>query len=316
MFVKKTERCPQGKRITMANRVWVELQKHIDKVKAAREDGRQLKLQLFAEKYLILEKFHANGLWYIGVHDLSPAGTIIPFTGLNFDDSEWEMLVNNIKNINTMLRGSEDGKGKKRNVDGKAVSNEIMMFKWKWLLGKKKLAESVIGFYSEDDCKRDAERFTPILGTDYTSEKSPTLVCDKFWGPPPDKFLLMRQVYVYMLAKFIQEIARANCDGCKDGSGSQERHMVVGGCLDEGIDHTKEYYEQSKNKCTPALLVSVFDAVRRQIGAEPLTARVIAEAAITYLSDTYCISLMASPTDRSYININMLLDSLVDIVSA
>lgn len=300
--------------MTLANRVWLELQKHIDKVKAARADGRELKLQLLGEKYLILEKFHANGLWYTGVHDLSPGGTIIPFTGLNFDDSEWEMLVNNVTNINTMLRIG-DVKGKKRNIEGKVTNKEIMMYKWRWVLGKKKLVDSPVGFFSEDDCKKDADRFTPVLGTDYNGEKTPSLICDKIWGSPPDKFLLMRQIYVYMLVKFVQEIARANCDGCKTGSGSQERHMGVGGCLDESVDHTKEYYERAKGKCTPTLLLSIFEALRRQIGAEPVLGYDIAEAAIRYLSDDTCVSLMASLTDRSYININMLLDSVVDVVS-
>lgn len=309
MFVKRSERYPSGKTVTLSSRLWVELQKHIDKVKSAREDGRELKLQLYADKYLICEKFHANGLWYIGIHDMSPAGNIIPFTGLNFDESEWGMLMNNVVNINTLLSTAE-GKGKKRNAEGKVLNKEVLMYKWKWVLGKKKIVESAVGFFSEGDCKTDAERNTPVMGTDYNGDKVPNLVCEKFWGPPPDKYLLMRQVYVYLLSKFIQQYIRANCDGCKVVSGAQDQHMGPAGCLNESFDHTREYYVRAKNRCTPVLMVSAFEKFRRHIGAAPLDGQVIAEAAVNYLGVDTCMTLMATPNDRSYVNVNMLLDAI------
>ena len=55
------------------------MQKHFDKVKQAKIDGKGLRLELIGTKHLTLEKFQGNGIWYTGVHDLTPCGTIIPF---------------------------------------------------------------------------------------------------------------------------------------------------------------------------------------------------------------------------------------------
>ena len=57
--------------------------KHLDKVEQAKTDGKNLRLELNGSKHLTLEKFSGNGIWYTGVHDLTPSGTIIPLSGLN-----------------------------------------------------------------------------------------------------------------------------------------------------------------------------------------------------------------------------------------
>ena len=169
-----------------------------------------------------------------------------------------------------------------------------------------------MGFFQRKIVRR--MQISPVAGTDFNKDKVPTLTCEKFWGPPPDKYFLMKQIYAYLLSKFVQEIARGNCDGCKIESGSQTDHMGVQGCLNEEINHTREYYGQAKSKCTPSLMLTVFETFRRHIGATPIKAEIIAEAAINFLSDDFLISVMASPIDRSYIHINMLLDSVVDVV--
>ena len=79
------------------------MQTHFDKVKQAKLDGNNLQLQLMGAKHLTLEKFAANGIWYTGVHDLSPMGTIIPMSGLNFDEKEWDKLMELVGDINSDL---------------------------------------------------------------------------------------------------------------------------------------------------------------------------------------------------------------------
>lgn len=305
MFVKKTERCPQGKRITLSSKIWNEMQKHIGKVKEAKSEGRDLRLQLLGDKHLTLEKFAANGLWYTGVHDISPAGTIVPFTGLNFDDNEWDVLIGNANNINSLLSIPE--KGKKRSSDGKVVG-EVLMYKWKWMLGKKKLSESSVGFFSEEDCRRNADKFIPTAGIDYNGEKTPTVAVEKFWGSAPDKFLHMRQVYVFLLNRYLQELSQSNCDGCRVGASSQIEHMGQGGCLSEDEGQKSEYMVSARDKITPSLMATIFDTSRRQIGATPVFSLLLAEALLAYLSETVCVQVLKDPGNINYVNINMLLD--------
>lgn len=313
MFVKITERCPQGKRITISSKIWQELQKHISKVQQAKSEGKGLRVQLLGDKHLILEKFPANGIWYTGVHDVSPAGTIVPLTGLNFDEVEWEVLMGHMPAINSSLNVTTEVKGKKRSSDGR-VLGEVLMYKWKWMLGKKKLSESSAAFFSEADCKRNADRYIPTPGTDYVGEKMPTVLLEKVWASPPDKFLHMRQIYVYLLARFLREVAQSYCDGCKVAASSQIDHMGLGGCLAEDVNQKAEYIVMAKSKITASLMLTMFEASRRQIGATPIFVQLIAEAVLAYLSDDRCIEIMKDPGNVKYVHIDMMLETVGETV--
>lgn len=311
MFSKQTERCPLGKKITLTSKIWLELLNNVEKVKEARGEEKELRLHLVGDKHLILEKFTANGLWYVGVHDLTAAGSIIPFSGLNFDDKEWEMLLSNADTINALLNVN-DTRGFKRTIDGKEVERgQIIMYKWKWIQGKKKLSESKPVFFIEDDCKKNAKSHEPVHGSDYTGDKVPSLVIEKVPASPPCKMLLMRQVYICILRGMMRNVIQENCEGCKVASGSQVDHMGHKGCLNEEFNYNVEYCESVRDKVQTGVMVMLFDAARKEMRATPLFVRLLAEAVQHFMSNEQCIDLMSNPKSKDKY-LNLFLDSLYE----
>ena len=311
MFNKQTERSPLGKKITLTSKVWLEVLRNVDKIKEARQEEREMRLHLVGDKHLILEKFAANGLWYVGVHDLTSAGTIIPFSGLNFDDKEWEMLMSNSEVINSMLNVTES-RGLKRTVDGKEVQQgEIVMYKWKWIVGKKKVSESKPVFYTEGDCKKNGNSHEPVHGTDYAGDKVPNLVIEKVTAAPPCKMLLMRQVYICILRALIHAVIQENCEGCKVASGSQIDHMGSKGCLNEEFNYNAEFCDLVREKVKTGTMVMLFDAARKEMRATPLFVRLLAEAVQHFMSNEQCTDLMTNPKSKDKY-LNLFLDSLYE----
>ena len=155
LFTKTNLRNPRGKKISISATIWKELLKHVDKVEQAKTDGKSLRLELQGSKHLTLEKFSGNGIWYTGVHDLTPSGTIIPLSGLNFDEEEWSKLMEYKDEISQNL-DAESSQGVKWDNSGNQVNRDVLMYRWKWIVGKKKTVEGKFCFYSEEDCNVDA----------------------------------------------------------------------------------------------------------------------------------------------------------------
>ena len=149
-------RNPWGKKISISSTIWKEILKHTDKVDQAKLDGKSLRLELQGAKHLTLEKFSGNGIWYTGIHNLTPSGTIIPLSGLNFDEDEWKKLMEYKDDITESLVSELHNKGVKRDNSGQEVNRDVLMYRWKWVVGKKKAVEGEFYFFSEEDCRMDA----------------------------------------------------------------------------------------------------------------------------------------------------------------
>ena len=188
--------------------VWSEMQKHFQKIEQAISDGKELKLELLAAKHLILNKFYLNGLWYIGVHDLTPSGTIISMSGMNFEQEEWNKLVASADDINSSLKGDNpEYSAVKRDSNGKEVVHDILMYRWSWCVGKKKISESDVFFFTEEDCCEDGLMNKP-------NKEKAAITVETVWGPPPPKYVHMHLVFMCLLKNHIQSLVRQNCQGC------------------------------------------------------------------------------------------------------
>ena len=252
------------------------MQKHFDKVHQAKIDGKSLRLELIGSKHLILEKFAANGIWYTGVHDLTPCGTIIPSSGLNFDEEEWNQLMEFQGKINDILNAeNSEAHGTKRDVTGKEVTRDVLMYRWKWVMGKKKAIEGEAPLFSEEDCRVDAMIQKP-------EGDKVNLVIEKVWGLPPPKYLHMHEVFLHLVKKFVREITKAKCSGCQSNSPSQKDHMG-GGCLDEEVDHLRIYCEEALKKVVKEDLMNLFDNSTKMIGTSSSHSDLYADMALFYM---------------------------------
>ena len=185
------------------------------------------------------------------------------------------------------------------------------MYKWKWIVGKKKLSESKPVFYSEEDCKRNGNSHEPVQGSDYTGEKVPSLVVEKVATTPPCKMLMMRQIYICLLRGMMRNVIQENCEGCKVASGSQVDHMGAKGCLNEEYNYNAEYCEVVRDKVQTGSMVMLFDAARKQMKATPLFVRLLAEAVQYFMSNEQCVDLMTNPRPKDKY-LNLFLDSLYE----
>ena len=259
--------------MSLSRAIWDEMQKHVEKVQQAKIDGKSLRLELFGSKHLTLEKFQGNGIWYTGIHDLTPCGSIVPLSGMNFDEEEWDQLMAYREQISDILKSGNQGT--KRDVTGKEITKDVLMYRWKWMSGKKKSVEGEAPLFSEEDCKIDAMTQKP------DGDKS-NLVIEKVWGPPPPKYLHMHEVYLHLVKKFIQELTKEKCAGCKVNSPSQKNHME-GGCLDEQVDHFTLNCAEALKKVIKQDLITLFVNSRKVIGACTSHADLYAEMAQFYM---------------------------------
>lgn len=310
LFTKKTERCPNGKKITLTTKIWTELLTKVDKVTEALARGDEAKFHLSGDKYLIVQKFMANGLWYVGVHDITPAGSVVPFSGLNFDTQEWDMLMGSRDEIDSYFM-SNPGKVLKRTVDGEQVGlGEIVMYSWKWFSGKKKLCESKVLFYNEETCRQDAMNQEPKGAAD--KKGAPTVVIEKVTTVPPCKMLHMKQVYLSLVKCMIRLISQEKCPGCKQACMSQVDHMGQDGCANEEVNHIAMYCSVACERVEISSMVTLFDTTRKQMGATPLFVRVLAEATKYYLTPDVCSELLSSKDDNPHtMNLDMFIDTKV-----
>ena len=278
MFVKTNARSPNGKKMSLSRHVWNKVQKHFNTVQQAINDGRDLQLELMGAKHLTVSKFDVNGLWYIGIHELTPAGTIIPLSGMNFTEEEWNKLVGFQGEIDAALEGSFTATSPvKRDHTGQEKVRDVLMYRWSWLVGKKKVSESDVYFFSEEDCREDAASHKP--------EKDKTnLVVEAVWGPPPLKHVHMHVVFMHIFRKLLDHRVREKCFRCINDKGSQSDHMGEGGCLSElDKDDLEKCYAEVAYLVKLEDLVTMFTNSRHEIGASSSYAEMYAEITQFYM---------------------------------
>ena len=291
MFTKTNLRNPRGKKISISATIWKEMLKHLDKVEQAKTDGKSLRLELNGSKHLTLEKFSGNGIWYTGVHDLTPSGTIIPLSGLNFDEAEWQKLMELKGEISEALE-VQSNQATKRDHSGNQVGRDVLMYRWKWVVSKKKAVVGELCFFSEEDCKVDASFNQP------PGEKN-SLLIEKVWGPPPAKCKHMQQVFLHLFCQRVEEVVKQKCEGCQVNSDSQKDHMGVSGCLDEDSDHASLFCSEALEKITKHDLISLFEKSRRNIGANSTYSEIYAEGVMFYMTPKYILEVNKLPGGKN-----------------
>ena len=290
LFTKTNLRNPRGKKISISSTIWREVLKHEEKVEQAKIDGKSLRLELLGSKHLTLEKFSGNGIWYTGIDDLTPCGTIIPLSGVNFDEDEWKKLMT-LKNDISESLALELTQGVKRDHSGKEINRDVLMYRWKWAMGKKKVVEGEFCLFSEEDCRIDASLNQP------TGEKN-TLSIEKVWGPPPSKNVDMQEVFLHLLHRKVEELVKEKCHGCQVKSDSQKDHMGLSGCINEEADHLSEFCGEAVDKILKHDLISLFEKSRRTIGANSSHSEIYAEGVMFYMTPKYALDVIHNSDDK------------------
>ena len=174
-------------------------------------------------------------------------GMVKPLTGVNLDEVEWSMLVENFPKVKELLKGKSVNLGKcKRSFD---YEESIQMYAAKWFLGDKPFNNGTTNlFYSEEEVGKAMATCKPVRGVNYPEddETEPDLWMEIVSRPPPDITMLMNLIMVNAVNQNILTLAKKYCEACQIDSDSQFDHCRLGNCLGETTNHVNVYYKEAK----------------------------------------------------------------------
>jgi hypothetical protein len=280
---------------------WEQLIAKKEMVNKAIEEDRSFLPMRVAGRYKVDYKFFFNK-WYIGFFEYTEHGTIIGESGFNFRKDEWVKMMDNEDKICQELGMVP----KKRDSEGNVKPDEIKMYKWKWMMGKKKLSESKLAFYSESACVEDSNFCEQKNVSDFHG-KEPTRVIEVVECSLPCFTLLMRQAYLYVLSDEVEKISHEKCIGCKNDAPGQEAHMMSGGCLIPKEDLYGFYTSEARNNIQQEKVIELFHHARSYLHlthVESTVPALLFKACQAYISRDKCNELMQSKTHQ---NMNILL---------
>ena len=110
-----------------------------------------------------------------------------------------------------------------------------------------------------------------------------------------------------MLRKFVEDMCKTRCEGCKTDSGSQSDHMGESGCLEEGADMRSEYLGEGLSKMNPSDVVILYEKSRHMIGAPCHNSDILAETVSFYMDYVTALHFFKKESDDIR-NITMLLN--------
>ena len=160
-----------------------------------------------------------DGRRWTGKHAFSVYGLVKPKSGVNMDEMEWAMLVENFPKVKEVLKGkSVDLSACMRSAD---YEEYIKMYAALWFVDDKPLNNTTpILFYSKEEAKSAAYN-KPVRGVDYPENgPEPQLRIETLSKPPPDSTFLMNLIMVHMVNRNILYLSKKNCEACQIGSDS------------------------------------------------------------------------------------------------
>lgn len=245
--------------------------------------------------------------WYIGYFEYTEYGTLIGGSGVNIKLDEWKYVMDHIDDIRCAI-GVRNVSPVKRRADGSKKVN-ITMYKWKWMMGKKKVSESKMYYYCEKTCRSYGEspEHTPVKGKDFPDDKDVQLVVDTMSASPPDILLLLRQCFTHFLRECVTVISKEKCPGCKVDALSQKDHCGQGGCLSPQKEIFSMYTREAKKHVDMKKVGDAMDAVNEFLGVETPHSEVrelLPKICKTFFSTEMCKVMLE---DKSFDNIDSMI---------
>ena len=275
--------------------VWLQAEHHYPAVSGAREQGRDVRMNVVGDLYLASSIWGDNRRRYTGIHTFNLYGMVKPLTGVNLDEMEWSMLVENFPKVKELLKGKSMNLGEcKRSFD---YEESIQMYMAKWFLGDKLFDNATTTlFYSEEEAAKAMANHKPVRGVDYLvdDETEPDLRIETVSRPPPDITMLMNLIMVNAVNQNILTLAKKYCEACQIDSDSQFDHCRLGNCLDETTNHVDLYHKEGKEMVQVNELMAVFDKVRQNTGARPIFSKQLAKCATIWISDEQIVQQIST----------------------
>ena len=273
------------KKVRYPAKTWLAAEKFFKIVSGAKEQGTNVKLNVDGDMFLISNVWSYNKQRYTGIHQVNGLNYVTSNSGVNLDDDEWSVLMDNFSAVKDLLHGKKAQlRGVKRKFE---ESDSITVFTPKWFIGMKELVTGPsVDYFSEDDARNAGMAMEPQEGRDFPKGSGiPILQIMEDEREPMNPADMMYLIFLFVIDKKIAKKIKDDCEACQVGSDSQADHCKSGNCLDEGFDYTDMYHKQVKSEVSSYELVNVFDATRAKMKAKPINSKCLATAALKWLSD-------------------------------
>ena len=273
------------KKVRYPAKTWFAAEKFFKVIRGAQEKGSNIKLNVDGDMFLISNVWAYNKQRYTGIHQVNGLNYVISNSGVNLDDGEWDVLIDNFQAIKDICDGKKAQlRGVKRKYE---MSDLITVYTPKWFIGMKEvnLGPSV-DYFTDEDAHIAGMAMEPQEGRDYAKgDGIPMLQIMVDECEPISSVDMMYLIYLYAIDAKIKWLIKDRCEACQVKSDSQSDHCESGNCLDEAFDFVDFFLKEVKSELSSYELMNIFDAAREKIKARPIYSKHLAEAAIKWVSD-------------------------------
>ena len=273
------------KKVRYPAKTWFAAEKFFKVVSGAKEKGTNVKLNVDGDMFLISNVWTYNNQRYTGIHQVNGLSYVASNSGVNLDDNEWSVLMDNFQAVKDLLRGRKAQLwGVKRKFE---ESDTIRVFSPKLSIGMKELIMGPsVDYFSEDDACNAGMAMEPQESCDFPKGSGiPMLQIMEDECEPMGAVDMMYLIFLLVIDKKIAKKVKDACKACQVNSDSQADHCKNGNCLDEGFDYAEMYHKQVKSELSSCKRVNVFDTTRAKMKAKPINSKCLATAALKWVSD-------------------------------
>ena len=296
-IVFEKEFARKRKTVPYKGQVWFKAEEHFPAITAAREEGRSVMIKLMGNVHLMSNIWGGLQKRYTGIHSIDTDGKVLPMTGVNLEDGEWDVLVENFSKIKDFLKGNDvEFVGTKRKYD---YDTTAKMYVVRWYLHGKEVKTGVepTEYFTEQDAIADSNRTEPSAGVHYPVDEGgdiPSVAVEVVHRPFPEETLMMYVILLCSAYDKIEAVKKQECEACQVNSDSQYDHFKPGNCLDDTYDFLEVNIEKVKKQLKVHELKQIFDRVRRKIGAPAMYSRLLAKCAIEYIESDKIVRALKS----------------------
>ena len=296
------------KKVKYDAKTWFTAEKFFKSVTSAQAKGTNVKLNVIGDMFLISNVWSYNKQRYTGIHQVNNLNYVISTSGVNLDDDEWSVLMDNFQGIKDILNCKKAHLcGVKRKCD---MNDEVTVYTPKWFLGMKPMDTGpLVDYYSEDDARNAGMAVEPQQGRDYLKGTGvPMLEIVEHQRKPMDEVDMMYLIFLYVIDRKIQQKAKDQCEACRVRSDSQSDHCKSGNCLDEEFDFIEMFLKDVKKDLSACDLVNIFDVTCMQMNVKPVNSKLLAQAAMKWVPEDLILKDLHTGFD------DVLLKPVVDLI--
>ena len=274
-----------AKKVKYEANTWLAAEKFFKTIANAQTKGTNGKLNVVGDMFLNSKVWSYNQQRCTGIHQVNNLNYVVSTSGVNLDDDELSVLMENFQDIKDILNGKKAHlRGIKRKCD---MNDEVTVYTPKWFLGMKPMNNGPsVDYYSEGDARNAGMAMEPQLGHDYPKGSGvPILEIVEHQREPMDKVDILYLIFLYTIDRKIQQKVKDQCEACQVHSDSQPDHCKSGNCLDEEFDYIEIFFKIVKAELSTCDLVNVFDITRMQMNVKTVNLKFLARAAIKWVPD-------------------------------